>query len=64
MDFEPETKRMRVVSLHPGVTREKIQEATGFPLLFAPEVAVTAPPTAEELNILRTRIGRVYLGGE
>jgi acyl CoA:acetate/3-ketoacid CoA transferase alpha subunit/acyl CoA:acetate/3-ketoacid CoA transferase beta subunit len=64
MDFEPETKRMRVVSLHPGVTREKIQEATGFPLLFAPEVAVTAPPSAEELNILRTRIGRVYLGGE
>ena len=64
MDFEPETKRMRVVSLHPGITREKIQEATGFPLLFAPEVAVTAPPTAEELNILRTRIGRVYLGGE
>ena len=31
MDFEPESKRMRVVSLHPGITREKIQEATGFP---------------------------------
>ncbi len=64
MDFEPESKRMRVISLHPGITREKIQEATGFPLLFAPEVAVTAPPSPEELNILRTKIGRVYLGGE
>lgn len=64
MDFEPETKRMRVISLHPGITREKIQEATGFPLLFAPEVAVTPPPSPEELNILRTKIGRVYLGGE
>ena len=64
MDFEPESKRMRVISLHPGITREKIQEATGFPLLFAPEVAVTPPPSPEELNILRTKIGRVYLGGE
>ena len=64
MDFEPESKRMRVISLHPGITREKIQEATGFPLLFAPEVAVTPPPSLEELNILRTKIGRVYLGGE
>ena len=64
MDFEPESKRMRVISLHPGITREKIQEATGFPLLFAAEVAVTPPPSPEELNILRTKIGRVYLGGE
>ncbi|MEJ5357063.1 MAG: CoA-transferase [Desulfobacterales bacterium] len=64
MDFEPETKRMRVVSLHPGVTRENIQEATGFPLLFAPEIATTPPPTAEELSILRTKVGRVYLGAE
>ena len=64
MDFEPVSKRMRVISLHPGITREKIQEATGFPLLFAPEVAVTPPPSPEELNILRTKIGRVYLGAE
>ncbi len=64
MDFEPETKRMRVISLHPGVSREKIQEATGFPLLFAPEIATTPPPSAEELAILRTKVGRVYLGAE
>jgi acyl CoA:acetate/3-ketoacid CoA transferase alpha subunit/acyl CoA:acetate/3-ketoacid CoA transferase beta subunit len=64
MDFEPESKRMRVVSLHPGVTREKIQEATGFPLLFASEVAETPLPTAEELSILRNKVGRVYLGAE
>ncbi len=64
MDFEPETKRMRVISLHPGVTREAIQEATAFPLLFAPQVATTPPPTAEELSILRTKVGRVYLGAE
>jgi acyl CoA:acetate/3-ketoacid CoA transferase alpha subunit/acyl CoA:acetate/3-ketoacid CoA transferase beta subunit len=64
MDFEPGSKRMRVISLHPGITREKIQAATGFPLLFAAEVAETPPPSPEELNILRSKIGRVYLGGE
>ncbi len=64
LDFEPVSKRMRVVSLHPGVTREKIQEFTGFPLLFAPEVTVTPPPSAAELDILRNKVGRVYLGAE
>ena len=63
MDFEPESKRMRVISLHPGVSRERVQEATGFQLLFADEVAETPPPTETELTILRNRIGRVYLGG-
>ena len=63
MDFEPDSKRMRVISLHPGVTREQVQAATGFELIFAPEVALTPAPSAAELEILRTCIGRVYLGG-
>ena len=32
---DPETKEMTVVSIHPGVTREQIQEATGWPVKFA-----------------------------
>jgi acyl CoA:acetate/3-ketoacid CoA transferase alpha subunit/acyl CoA:acetate/3-ketoacid CoA transferase beta subunit len=63
MDYEAESKRMRVISLHPGVTREQVQEATGFEMLFAEEVVETPPPTEKELSILRSRIGRVYLGG-
>jgi len=63
MDFEPESKRMRVISLHPGVTREQVQEATGFELLFVDDLVETPPPTETELTILRNRIGRVYLGG-
>lgn len=63
MDFEPESKRMRVVSLHPGVTRQQVQEATGFELLFCNDLVETPPPTEIELSILRNRIGRVYLGG-
>ncbi len=62
MDFEPETKRMRVISMHPGVTREQIDEATGFEMLYADDVVETPPPSETELAILRSRIGRVYLG--
>jgi glutaconate CoA-transferase subunit B len=51
--FEPTTRRMRVEALHPGVTREQVQDHTGFPLLDAPEIAETAPPAADELEMLR-----------
>ena len=51
--FDPETRRMRVEALHAGVTREQVQEHTGFPLLDAAEITETAPPTPEELEMLR-----------
>jgi glutaconate CoA-transferase subunit B len=50
---DPETKEMTVVSIHPGVTREQIQEATGWPVKFAAKVDETPPPTAKELEVLR-----------
>ena len=42
---DPETKEMTVVSIHPGVTREQIQENSGWPVKFAAKVAETPPPT-------------------
>ena len=57
MDFEPETKAMRLVSVHPGVSVEQVQEATGFELLMpAGEVPVTAAPSAEQLRLIREEI--------
>jgi glutaconate CoA-transferase subunit B len=50
---DPETKEMAVVSIHPGVTREQIQENTGWPVKFAAEVEETPAPTAKELEVLR-----------
>lgn len=64
MDFEPVTKRMRVISLHPGVTKEQIQDATSFELLFAPDLQQTPPPSEHELSVLRAKIGPVYLAGD
>ena len=53
--FEPDpaSKEMTVVSIHPNVTREKIQENTGWPVRFAAKLAATPPPTPQELETLR-----------
>jgi glutaconate CoA-transferase subunit B len=53
LDFEPTTKRMRLKSIHPGVTIEQVVENTGFELIIPDKVSITEPPTKEELEILR-----------
>ncbi len=56
-DFEPVTKRMRLASLHPGVSVEDVRANTGFEIVMpAGEIPVTAAPTADELRILRTEV--------
>ncbi len=56
MDFEPQSKRMRLIATHPGVSVEKVLASTGFELLVADNVAVNPEPTAEELRLLREQI--------
>jgi glutaconate CoA-transferase subunit B len=48
-DFGGPNHQARVVSLHPGVSAEQVQAATGFELLIAADVPVTADPSAEHL---------------
>ncbi|MBO1520760.1 CoA-transferase subunit beta [Oceanisphaera pacifica] len=50
---DTDTKELTVSSLHPGVTREQVTAATGWPIRFAESVTLTPEPTIEELNILR-----------
>lgn len=50
-DFAP--GRMRLISLHPGVSVERVQAKTGFPLEIAPDLHETPPPTREEVRLLR-----------
>ena len=54
--FDDETKRMRVESVHQGVTREKVVQSTGFELLWAPAASETPPPTEDELRVLRQEV--------
>ncbi|HEV7335864.1 MAG TPA: CoA-transferase subunit beta [Bosea sp. (in: a-proteobacteria)] len=51
---DPETSELRVISLHPGVTREQVQTGCGWPLRFAADLTETPAPSAEELEVLRS----------
>lgn len=51
MDFGGTDNAIRVVSLHPGVTFEEVQAATGFALVNAVQ-GETPLPTAEQLEII------------
>jgi len=58
LDFETADHSMRLRSLHPGVSVEEVQEATGFTLVHAEaddpgQVAQTRLPTDEELRLVR-----------
>jgi len=53
MDFGGPDHAIRVISLHPGVSFAQAQAATGFPLLQAPALGETAPPTAEQLTLIQ-----------
>jgi glutaconate CoA-transferase subunit B len=52
LDFGEAEKRLRVRSLHPGVSLEEVQTQTGFPIEAAADLAETPVPTAAELAAL------------
>jgi glutaconate CoA-transferase, subunit B len=51
--FDETTRRMKAIALNPGVTREQVQDNTGFTLAFDAGIGVTEPPTDHELTVLR-----------
>ncbi|MEJ8654045.1 CoA-transferase [Streptomyces sp. MS1.AVA.3] len=53
-DFATPNRTMRLASVHPGVTVEEVQEATGFALALPDEVPPTREPTPAELRLIRT----------
>ncbi|MGR3932231.1 CoA-transferase subunit beta [Streptomyces sp. BRA346] len=53
LDFDTPDRTLRVRSLHPGVSAERVREATGFPLAVPDGVPATREPTAEELRLIR-----------
>ena len=56
MGYHDQTKRMQVLSLHPGVTLEQVHESTGFELAVADGLTETDPPSEEELRVLREEV--------
>jgi len=64
MGFDDATKRMKLLSVHPGVTVDEVKENTGFELIIPPNVTTTEPPSEEELRLLREVIdpARIVIG--
>jgi acyl CoA:acetate/3-ketoacid CoA transferase beta subunit len=54
--FDYANGEMRLISFHPGVTINQIQERTGFKIEISPAVTETDLPSEEELRILREEI--------
>ncbi|CAN5733854.1 CoA-transferase subunit beta [soil metagenome] len=57
-DFAEGSRAMRVKSIHPGVSLDKIHASTGFELIVEGTPPTTEMPTALELELLRTRVDR------
>ncbi len=52
MDFGGDDHSIRVISLHPGVSFEEVQDNTGFPLQRIEGLDETTAPTSEQLAVL------------
>jgi glutaconate CoA-transferase subunit B len=51
--FDAETKRLKLLALHPGVTIDEVRENSSFEIAIPEHVDTTSPPTAEERRLLR-----------
>ncbi len=56
LGYHEQTKRMEIVSLHPGIRLEQVHKATGFELGIKETLAPTSAPTELELRILREEV--------
>jgi glutaconate CoA-transferase subunit B len=62
--FHPETKKMMLISIHPGNTLEDVLGTMGFSPVVPQQVPYTEPPTREQVRLIREVIDpqRMYMG--
>jgi glutaconate CoA-transferase subunit B len=56
MGYHPQTCRMQVLSLHPGVRLQDVRDNTGFEIDAVAPLGVTEEPTDAQLRLLREQI--------
>ena len=61
LGFDKKTRIMMVESIHEGIRLEQVKEATGFDLIVPDHIPTTAPPTQDELSILRDQVDPLRL---
>ncbi len=54
--FDDASKKLKLVSIHPGVTLAQIKENSGFDIIIPTNIPQSPEPTEEELTILRRDI--------
>ncbi|MGA8848767.1 MAG: CoA-transferase [Dehalococcoidia bacterium] len=55
-DFEEETKRLRLLSLHPGVRAAEVRENSEFDIIIPDNTETSPEPAVQHLQILREEI--------
>lgn len=62
--FHPETKKMMLISVHPGNTLENVIDTMGFTPEFPETIPFTEAPSELELKLIREKIDpqRMYVG--
>src|SRR5947209_14858159 len=56
LGYHEQSKRMQVLSLHPGIGLDQVLQATDFDLAVQEPLTTTIPPTALELRLLRDEV--------
>jgi len=56
LNFDDETKRMKLNSIHPNIDIETLKNSTGFDLIIPNDLKETKPPTVKEINLLREKV--------
>ncbi|MFX1420369.1 MAG: CoA-transferase [Promethearchaeota archaeon] len=56
LDFEKETKKMRLKSIHPNSNLQTVKNSTGFELIIPEDLKETIPPTKKEIELLRKKV--------
>ena len=51
--FDAETRKMKLISMNPGVSVEEVLENSSFPIMIPENITTTVLPTEEELKVLR-----------
>ena len=55
-EFDFTNGKMRLISVHPGITVERVKAKTGFKLEIDEPVKTTDPPTKDDVRLLREKI--------
>ena len=58
LGYDDDKKRMKLLSVQPGISVDQVLENTGFELLLADEITENPAPSSEELRILREEVDK------